>query len=331
MAFPFLSNHFQGNTALERCAVNDRDHIKRHAPGDHGDHVEKIQQALIRIAEDEPDLKAKITISQVEINSQTYGDTTAAAVLAYKTKRKIINRTYQDKADDIVGKMTIARLDDEMFAKEGHTPAGTSHAQIIQNAFDASRAMLRTVLLLLRSLDTEINNVAGLSEPEKSQALAALLSRRARDILVLSRRLITSADPLSGEFRAALRQIIDVMQRNLDTKSNIDEQGITGRCDAKLRKSGRVPFATTRKDEPDPRVSVCTPFFTMAEDFQRDAITHEFFHLLGFVDQKSIISSTREALTDPNTLTQIAARLKDRTRQIDSIGLNPDVPPLPMP
>ncbi len=333
MAFPFVSNHFQGDKALERCAVSDRDHIKKDAPGSRGDHVEKIQEALIRIAEDEPDLKVKINISQTEINSQTYGATTADAVLAYKTKRKIINWTYQREPDRIVGKMTISRLDDDMFAKEGHTPSGTSHADIIKNAFDASRAMLRTVLLRLRSLELAINNIAGLDEPAKSQALATLVSTRARDMLVLSRRLLVSADPLSAEFRSTLRQVIDVMQRNFDAKSGIDEQGVTGRCDPKLRPSGRVPFATTRKDEPDPRVSTCTPFFSMHEDFQRDAITHEFFHLLGFLDPPGgrSVTNTKEALTDPNTLTQIAARINDRTRQIDSIGLNPDLPPLPMP
>jgi hypothetical protein len=32
----------------------------------------------------------------------------------YKTKRRIINYGYQQQADNIVGKMTIARLDREM-------------------------------------------------------------------------------------------------------------------------------------------------------------------------------------------------------------------------
>src|SRR5262249_41293895 len=41
---------------------------------------------------------------------------TAAAVLAYKRKRNIVNRTYQAQADNIVGKMTMAALDREMVA-----------------------------------------------------------------------------------------------------------------------------------------------------------------------------------------------------------------------
>jgi hypothetical protein len=39
-------------------------------------------------------------------------------VLAYKRKRDIVNRAYQQRADDIVGKMTIASLDREIFEGE---------------------------------------------------------------------------------------------------------------------------------------------------------------------------------------------------------------------
>jgi hypothetical protein len=38
--------------------------------------------------------------------------------LAYKTKRKIVNRAYQSQADNIVGKMTIRSLDDELLKLE---------------------------------------------------------------------------------------------------------------------------------------------------------------------------------------------------------------------
>ena len=39
-------------------------------------------------------------------------------MLAYKQKRNIINRSYQTKADNIVGKMTMAALDKEMLEAE---------------------------------------------------------------------------------------------------------------------------------------------------------------------------------------------------------------------
>jgi len=74
--------------------------------GDKGNFVKLIQQALV--ATD------NAAIEDAETGGGYYGRSTAAAVLGYKTKRQIINRTYQNKPDDIVGRMTIKRLDDDM-------------------------------------------------------------------------------------------------------------------------------------------------------------------------------------------------------------------------
>jgi hypothetical protein len=101
------SNLFRGNVALEACAVKDSAHVTR---GASGDHVAKIQFALLTLD--------RLTIDRAELVSQKYGKSTAAAVLAFKQKRKIINHSYQSVADDIVGKMTIAALDNEMKLKE---------------------------------------------------------------------------------------------------------------------------------------------------------------------------------------------------------------------
>lgn len=49
-------------------------------------------------------------------------------MLAYKQKRLIINFTYQTKADDIVGKMTITALDAEMLQLEMQARAHNSCA-----------------------------------------------------------------------------------------------------------------------------------------------------------------------------------------------------------
>jgi hypothetical protein len=96
------SRLFQGNIALEACAVKDSAHILM---GAKGEHVAKIQFALFRLD--------KSTIDRNELIAQAYGKSTAAAVLQYKKKRAIINRSYQSSADNIVGKMTIAALDRE--------------------------------------------------------------------------------------------------------------------------------------------------------------------------------------------------------------------------
>ena len=104
------SKFFRGDSKLEAAAQFDNAHI---VPGSRGPHVGKIQQALIELD------GAKLGRDEI------YGPATAAAVLAYKRKRNIINPSYQTQADNIVGKMTMARLDSEMLAREMRpTPPG---------------------------------------------------------------------------------------------------------------------------------------------------------------------------------------------------------------
>jgi peptidoglycan hydrolase-like protein with peptidoglycan-binding domain len=101
------SQTFRGDQKLEACLVSDPAHV---TPGATGEHVAKLQTALMMLD------GAKIDGS--ETLRKTYGSSTAAAVLAYKTKRRIVNPAYQTKPDNIVGKMTIAALDREMLQFE---------------------------------------------------------------------------------------------------------------------------------------------------------------------------------------------------------------------
>ena len=101
------SEIFRGDKKLEACLQSDPAHV---TPGTSGNHVAKVQTALMMLD------GAKI--DRRETLKKNYGPSTAAAVLAYKTKRRIINRAYQAEADDIVGKMTIAALDREMLRFE---------------------------------------------------------------------------------------------------------------------------------------------------------------------------------------------------------------------
>lgn len=100
---PLSSKLFAGDPRLEAAANVDSAHI---AAGARGVHIEKIQTALNILD------NAGLTVDGV------YGPATAKAVLNYKTKRKIINPSYQASADDIVGKMTVMTLDEEMRAYE---------------------------------------------------------------------------------------------------------------------------------------------------------------------------------------------------------------------
>ncbi|MBV8407894.1 MAG: peptidoglycan-binding protein, partial [Alphaproteobacteria bacterium] len=97
------SRLFRGDPKLEAAAISDAAHITQGAAGEH---VRKIQLALIQLD------------GATIVADGKYGPATAKAVLAYKRKRNIINRAFQSQADNIVGKMTIDRLDKEMLAAE---------------------------------------------------------------------------------------------------------------------------------------------------------------------------------------------------------------------
>lgn len=97
------SRLFRGSAELQKCAVSDPAHL---VPGSSGGHVRLVQTALVYLGSKE--------ITGAEYMKGEYGTTTASAVLKYKTERQIINRAYQSKPDNIVGKMTIARMDSDL-------------------------------------------------------------------------------------------------------------------------------------------------------------------------------------------------------------------------
>ena len=109
-----FSNLLKGNANLAACQSNDAAHL---TIGARGEHVAKVQFALFALD--------SAAIDRNEVQFQTYGPSTAKAVLAYKTKRKIINTAYQNTPDNIVGKMTITRLDQDMrFFEQTHRGFG---------------------------------------------------------------------------------------------------------------------------------------------------------------------------------------------------------------
>ena len=101
---PLTSQLFKDDDNLQRCLVSPTAHV---TPGIRGPHVGKRQQALIILGAG--------VIDPGEIAGTFYGTTTVRAVLAFKgPPRNIINRTYQQTPDNIVGQMTIQALDLEM-------------------------------------------------------------------------------------------------------------------------------------------------------------------------------------------------------------------------
>ena len=104
---PLASQTLSGDPRLEACLVEDSAHLTL---GTRGDAVGKVQAALMFVDGSQ--------IDEAELETQTYGPSTAEAVLAFKRQRQIINRSYQTSPDNIVGKMTIRILDDEMTVAE---------------------------------------------------------------------------------------------------------------------------------------------------------------------------------------------------------------------
>src|SRR5258707_668200 len=98
------SKLFAGDAKLEAAAVSDPAHI---VPGAQGPHVAKIQEALIQLD------GAAIAADGV------YGRETAQAVAAFKTNHKPPILNFAGQIDNIVGKKTIAFLDEGMRHREG--------------------------------------------------------------------------------------------------------------------------------------------------------------------------------------------------------------------
>lgn len=105
------SKLFRGDQKLDAALISDPAHIFQGATGPH---VAKIQQALVQLD------GANIA------TDGAFGPKTAAAVGAFKEKRKILNAS--GRIDNIVGKKTMAALDSEMLARE-NTAATTVKSQ----------------------------------------------------------------------------------------------------------------------------------------------------------------------------------------------------------
>lgn len=113
------SSLFRTDQRLIACQKSHQAHV---TPGATGEHVRKIQLALYVLD--------NLQVDPEEIRLRSYGSSTANAVLRYKERRAIINRSYQSKPDNIVGIMTITALDQELAAwqlrnkKSGSCSAG---------------------------------------------------------------------------------------------------------------------------------------------------------------------------------------------------------------
>jgi hypothetical protein len=156
-----LSSILRKDPRLQACLQHDASHITE---GTTGPHVNHVQTALFVLD--------GLRVDHEEERSQRYGKSTASAVLKFKTKRHIINHRYQSRPDNIVGKMTIAALDVELWRKEAQRQSNgscfcgndsTLAAVGRRNQASSSAASSLTTARIASATSPSAGNAAGLS------------------------------------------------------------------------------------------------------------------------------------------------------------------------
>jgi hypothetical protein len=256
------------NPALEDCAVKHSAHI---TPGAQGEEVGKIQSALMQLD--------NLTIDAGELAAKRYGPSTAAAVLAFKKRRRIINPAYQTSEDDIVGIRTMAALDTEMKRKEGGR-GGSSISPDMQmiNSADARRlsALMKTELELQRLKATFEPNPPDENDPV---------------VKALQRQLFISLD---SSFWDVVNKFLSLVQENKRTQSSF-------RID---KSDANFAHVDPNTNAPGDGVTVCGSFFAGGtnDNCRQEVITHEFFHFSVGLQHFYSTKQNSEAMRCPHHL-----------------------------
>jgi hypothetical protein len=264
------SRIFKGDPVFEACLVRDAAHL---LSGAVGKHVTKIHTALFRLD--------NLTIVDDEREARRYGPSTGAAVLAYKKKRKIINRSYQNDADSIIGKMTIASLDEEMFRWESNSEDVRKRPEI-QKAY----ASLPEALDRVRSARVRLFAVRG----HYASSNASWSSQPERKVAEWNWKLQRAANPV-----AHIARILGVYDRMNETLFMASRPGSAFQLFLPSNGYPGVPGAPAYTtlggyyygpDETDPlsdeweRAIYITPQFTN-KVFAASILIHELAHYCG--------------------------------------------------
>ena len=308
------SKLFRGDSKLEAAAVSDPAHIMI---GAKGDHVRKIQQALTIL--DGADID----------HDGAYGHKTAAAVLAYKQKRNIINRTYQTKADNIVGKMTIAALDREMLKRE--QPQPTSPVCTLYPLGYCRRpskmATVKTMLVsatppsdaaIMQQAFSDSQFTVGIAGPILDGLIVAITAKHLtpRDLRALDAVVrwlkVDRKNPAAGvqwivRARRLMTQLVGIKT--------------SGGTDPPMTRTPDNFFGQGKDGTADGGILCGEAFFKHGPHCRRDVITHECLHFLGVhhggqpldgPDDPRLIKTSAQALDDANSLAQLVAQLTTR-------------------
>jgi peptidoglycan hydrolase-like protein with peptidoglycan-binding domain len=330
---PLSSKLFKGDVKLEACLVSDPAHL---TPGTQGPHVGKVQTALHTLD--------GAAIDGTERQTERYGSSTAAAVLAYKRKRNIVNRAYQSTPDNIVGKMTIASLDREMFAKEQEQPG--SEVCVLEQACPCDRPQRDSRLALVSfSVGAQRNDDADLRVQiallDSRNTLREAIAKLGALQQAITRSHLPFGSPLTAEEQKTLASAttwlnlntsdtirtlihlasaVSLMRRNLTIKNS------NGQVPEAKRVSAR--FHAAVDGNPDNGIQLGDPFFGVdGRNCRRDVITHEFFHFLGVKHGggslggptvRSAITTPQQALNSADNLAQLVAELTTPSGKTDA-------------
>jgi peptidoglycan hydrolase-like protein with peptidoglycan-binding domain len=317
------SQLFRGDPKLEACLTSDAAHI---VPGDSGSHVGRVQRAL-----------NLLDGAQLSTDDR-YGPGTANAVLRYKQKRGIVNRSYQTTPDNIVGKMTIASLDNELVAKENEpgfcrldaaTPADTPGGRrsfSVAGTVGAGRGGtddddLKMQIALAesrRTLQRAITALEGLrlAIVRQSLPLGAPLTTEETRILAAVGKWMNVNPGAPVRALPTIGSVLDLMRRNFNLKTS------RGVPPSLVRAAGSF-HAQVTNPSPDTGVQCGDPFFTVdGPNCRRDVITHELFHFLGVHHGGSTLNgpTIRSAITTPAQALDSADNLAQLVAEIVTAG-----------
>jgi Putative peptidoglycan binding domain len=227
------SKLFSGEPRLEACLISDPAHI---TSGTMGPFVRKIQTALKELD--------GVTIAATELSTMRYGATTHAAVLAFKKKRRLAN------PDGIIGRTTLATLDNEMAAKERSAP--DPGMQQVNAANTRRLAALNKAELALATLKRDFGN----SAPPFGDPVVEALQRQ---LFV----------PLDSNFWTFVDRLIAMLKTNRLTVAPF------------LIDKTEAAFAHVDKsNDPKKGITFGASFFNTNDNCRHEVVTHEFFHFI---------------------------------------------------
>jgi hypothetical protein len=120
-------------------------------------------------------------IENAELAAARYGDSTAAAVQDYKKNHDppIINTSYQQQADNIVGKMTIVALDEDLLELPSNDPrTNPDESTRIQQVLDQER--LGALLMIQTTLEAlpQVQSAFRLAAVDPNAAAGLMFTQR---------------------------------------------------------------------------------------------------------------------------------------------------------